>query len=174
MQKRFERSNSRKYRRAPSENLSIDAEAIEFLARIVGGLGPTLGDRRRAERRPFPSVQNVAPMDCDGLPPTAAFTPVLCHDLSKSGLSFFWPSKPRFKSIVLALSNGEQTMHFMAGIRHFREGYWNRKRQYLVGCEIQCRVRYPRQALDNDEAAVLAGAATLAGLFLTVAPSPLG
>jgi hypothetical protein len=145
MHKRVERSHSCQNRVVPREtNLSIDVEAVEFLSQIVGGLGPTLGDRRRSERRPFPSTQNVAPVDRDGLPPTFAFTPVLCYDLSRTGISFFWPTEPTFKSVVLALSNGERTMHLMAGVRHFREGYWNRQRQFMVGCEFQCRVRYAR------------------------------
>jgi hypothetical protein len=125
-------------------NFSIDAEAVEFLSRIVGGLGPTLGERRRSERRPYPSTQNVAPVDREGLPLPFAFTPVRCHDLSQTGISFFWPSKPDFTSVVISLSDGQQTMHLMAGVRHAREGYFHRKRQYLVGCEFQCRVRYPR------------------------------
>jgi hypothetical protein len=133
------------HREAPMQtNLSIDAEAVAFLSRIVGGLGSTLGERRRSERRPFPSTQNVAPVDSDGIPPSTAFNPVQCHDISQTGVSFLWATKPNFKSVVIGLSDGAKTMHFMAGVRHFREGYFHRRRQFLVGCEFQCRVRYPR------------------------------
>jgi hypothetical protein len=131
-------------------NLSSDAEAFEFLSGIVATLGPTLGEKRCSERRPFPSVQNVALVEGEGLPPAFAFGPVQCHDLSQTGISFYWPTRLTFESVVIALSHDTRTMYFMARVRHFREGYWVRKRQYLVGCEFQCRVRYPTASQRND------------------------
>jgi hypothetical protein len=137
-------------------NPSIDAEAVTFLSRIVAGLGSTLGERRVSDRRPFPSTQRIAPVESDGLPARSTFMRVACHDLSQTGISFFWPRKPTFKSVVLALSDGAKTMRLLASVRHFREGYWNRKRQFLVGCEFQCRVRYPRKGRGEKNAVVKA------------------
>jgi hypothetical protein len=121
---------------------------LDTLANLAGALapvgkGPTRHDDRRVSTRwPYECVQRIAVYDGVNLPPIESFHLVRCFDLSASGISFFSLSEPTYRSVVVALADFERTVYVTARVRHWRAGFWNRRHQYLVGCQFERRVRY--------------------------------
>jgi hypothetical protein len=98
-------------------------------------------ERRNRERLAFPAIQRIAACDGRGYPPTATFEEVQCHDLSSRGFSFLYPTPPSFTLLIALLSGvGTETLHMVAKVCHCREGFWNRERQFLVGCRFVGRI----------------------------------
>jgi len=77
------------------------------------------------------------------LPPSDAFFPIECRDLSRSGISFFLDDVPPCEHVVLMISKGAETILLEARVAHSEMGYWNRRRGYLVGCELVKRIELP-------------------------------
>ncbi len=54
-------------------------------------------------RYEFHCRQRIAPMDGEQLPLRSSFEEVLCHDISISGFSFYYPRRPEFTYLTVAL-----------------------------------------------------------------------
>jgi hypothetical protein len=119
---------------APLEGV---ADAVE---RAIAGL-PKAGtnERRGAKRFQFPVVQCMAQYDRTGLPSRARFQPIRCQDISKSGLSFFWPRIPDFEYIVIGLDTGEACIHLSARVTSVHRAP-DQPGQLLVGCQFTGRI----------------------------------
>lgn len=99
---------------------------------------------RRAIRRRFSSVQMVAPYD-GTLPDDDMFFQVLCHDISTRGFAYFSATRPMYDHVIVRLTDTQGCTHQLkARVAHWREGYWEKKRQLLIGCEFQERVSSER------------------------------
>jgi hypothetical protein len=98
-------------------------------------------ERRHQKRLSFPSTQRIAAWNRRDYPPAAAFEEVQCHDLSVRGFSFLYSNPPSFESLIAILSGvGMGPLCMAAEVCHFREGFWNRERQFLVGCRFVGKV----------------------------------
>ena len=75
-------------------------------------------ERRRGRRQPFSSIQRIAPRHGPELPADSEFVDVQCHDLTRSGFSFFLPSQPDFDQLVVALESLRGVIHVAAEVRH--------------------------------------------------------
>ncbi len=108
-------------------------------------LGPSRANGRRAIRRRFSSVQMVAPYDGAALPDDDMFFQVLCHDISTRGFAYFSATRPMYDHVIVRLTDTQGCTHQLkARVAHWREGYWEKKRQLLIGCEFQERVSSER------------------------------
>ncbi|HET6884091.1 MAG TPA: hypothetical protein VFI31_28310, partial [Pirellulales bacterium] len=69
----------------------------ELLDDIILNLKSAKGrrERRKSPRQRFPVRQMVAPF-YRKMPKADQFAPVSCHDLSTSGVAFYWPGVPDF------------------------------------------------------------------------------
>lgn len=104
-------------------------------------LGPGRANGRRAIRRRFSSIQMVAPYDGTSLPDDDMFFQVLCHDISTRGFAYFSATRPMYEHVIVRLTDTQGCTHELkARVAHWREGYWEKKRQLLIGCEFQERV----------------------------------
>ncbi|MDP6469190.1 MAG: GAF domain-containing protein [Pirellulaceae bacterium] len=54
-------------------------------------------------RYEFHCRQRIAPMDGEQLPLRSSFEEVLCHDISRCGISFYYPRRPEFTYLTVAL-----------------------------------------------------------------------
>jgi hypothetical protein len=102
-------------------------------------------NRRHRDRMPFPTNQRIAAWGGGAVPGPGAFEEVECHDLSCRGFSYFYPTEPLFRSLVVILSGvAGHTLYMAAEVRHCREGFWNRQRQFLVGCRFVGKINHDR------------------------------
>lgn len=110
-------------------------------------------DRRSAARHGYPIQQVVAAaLDAAGAPLHQSFAPVQCHDISRGGISFFWPGVPSFTDIAFYLVRDSACSLLTATVRHCRQVLLDGKPVFLVGCQFTTRL--PEIAVDEQLAAV--------------------
>ncbi len=103
---------------APLGN-ELDADffnLIHQLASAAGEDGPA--ERRHERRRSFLSSQRIAPRRGPGVPDESQFFEVPCHDLSRGGFSFFFPSRPDFDSLAVAFGTPPEVIYMAAEVAH--------------------------------------------------------
>ncbi len=122
----------------------MDVAQFDSLSAAVHALNGSAGktsepqgaERRQAERHPYECIQRIAACEGETVPDAAEFHEVQCHDISTSGISFFYPTEPNFNRVVIEL--GTPPIFVFAAVIYMmsvpdREGY-------LVGCEFAGRV----------------------------------
>jgi len=72
------------------------------------------GERRSRERKPFPTVQRIAPYDGSAMPDEKKFFQVQCRDLSNGGVSFLMAARPTFNALVIGFNTGPDTITYVA------------------------------------------------------------
>jgi hypothetical protein len=116
---------------------SAEQQHLDSLVTLIGESGAA--DRRNTARHAFPTVQRVAPCRGTAVPTDADFHLVRCHDLSTSGISFYWPSSPDFDQVIVALASPQGTTRVLARVMfHGQQG--GQQGQYLIGCRFIRRV----------------------------------
>ena len=65
------------------------------------------------------------------------------RDVSGAGLSFFAPKPPETDDIVLMIGDYREAYFVTARVAWYREGYYNRRRQFVVGCRISGQIPPP-------------------------------
>lgn len=83
----------------------------------------------------------AASVDSIQRPDLADFVQVEPRNVSASKFSFFSSHAPTRDSIVLLMGNlQEDPIYIAASVTSCNEGFWQRKRRYLVGCELTGRL----------------------------------
>jgi hypothetical protein len=95
-------------------------------------------ERRRFRRQSFPTVQHIA-MSAEDLVAGRNLTPVVCHDLSRGGISFLCQGMPRQRRFSFALQSGDAKLLFIAEVRHSRPCPYP-STLVVVGCEFTKRL----------------------------------
>ncbi|HEY1786070.1 MAG TPA: PilZ domain-containing protein [Pirellulales bacterium] len=98
-------------------------------------------DRRESQRHSFPAVQRVAACRGTAVPTDADFHLVRCHDLSTSGISFYWPEPPNFDQVIVALASPKGTTRVLARVM-FHGPQAGQQGQYLIGCRFLRRLAH--------------------------------
>jgi hypothetical protein len=112
------------------------AEAAEAEIESVESDTATEDDRRRSERHSFPATQRVVPCGRNGAATVDAdFQLVRCHDLSTSGISFYWPTAPKFDHVIVALAGPKGTTRVLANVV-FSGLQPGEPPEYLIGCRF--------------------------------------
>ena len=84
-------------------------------------------------------MANVA--DLGERPELPEFVVVEPRDLSATSISFFCDEAPSSASIVLLMGKlSDNPIYVSATVTTCNEGFWERKRRYLVGCELTGRL----------------------------------
>ena len=97
-------------------------------------------DKRRSKRVPYEATIQVAPYNGRRTPSSNLFEEVITRDLSATGISFFQTGEPTSEQVVLRLGSDTNPQHLIAKVVRFQEGYFLRKRQFLVGCQFVGRI----------------------------------
>ena len=98
---------------------TIDADFYRLIHQLAGT--PREDDpseRRGQHRQAFSTVQRIAPHPGPGFPPDSEFFEVRCHDLTRSGFSFFLPAPPDFTALVAAFGTPPHLIYVGAEVRH--------------------------------------------------------
>jgi hypothetical protein len=86
-----------------SRGNKMSTTTVEDVLHALGTADPRGCERRTSKRFPYRVVQRWAPMVLGRLPSIDLFRPMLCRDVSKGGISFFWPAKPPHEKIVVEM-----------------------------------------------------------------------
>jgi PilZ domain len=119
-----------------------------ILERFIGGQRFKLSDNRRAPRTAYPAPMAIAPYDGERFPETDEFVSVHGRDISTTGISFFASEMPASEMVVLQLGK-ESSPQVYVGARVVRvsSGYFQRRRQHIIGCQFVSRLT-PSAAAD--------------------------
>jgi hypothetical protein len=94
-----------------------------------------------AKRYPYDCYQQLATWAAgDPAPIMEQFTRVRCHDISVSGISFFWPQVPDFESVIISIGAGEKVIFMHAQICDHKAVYMHNDVSYLVHCHYRRRM----------------------------------
>jgi hypothetical protein len=118
-------------------SVSSEPQTPESLVSLIGATDA--GDRRESERHSFPAVQRIAPCRGTAVPTEADFQLVRCHDLSTSGISFYWPTAPNFDQVIVALASPQGTTRVLARVM-FHGPQAGPQGQFLIGCRFVRRL----------------------------------
>lgn len=95
-------------------------------------------ERRRSRRQSYPRKQLIAPF-YRRMPTLDMFKEVACHDISTSGVGFYWPVPPDFHKAIIALGDQPRLIYLgMQVVRH--ETLADDPQRVLVGCQFIDRV----------------------------------
>lgn len=110
----------------------------ELLDDVIDQLKRAKGrrERRKSPRQEFPIQQIMAPF-YRKMPTAQQFVPVSCHDLSTSGISFYWPQVPDFSKAIIGL--GTQHVTYVA-VRVVRHTLCKTSGRVIIACEFVDRV----------------------------------
>ena len=125
-----------------SESLAAEVQRLNELV-LASIPRPSLdsddwSERRACERSSYSTFQLMAPYQ-DVMPPEEDFYVVLCYDLSKQGVSFFWPVKPTFNYVVMGLGNAPDWIYLTAAVCRSVQAPFSSS-HYLVGCRFTGRL----------------------------------
>lgn len=96
-------------------------------------------NRRGNVRHSFECVQWLAPYDGVHLPDLEELRPVLCHDLSQCGFSYYAYEKPETKQVIAALGKIPPKF-FIAEILHAHPTMTKDGYEYQIGCRFVRRL----------------------------------
>ena len=116
-----------------------DAEFFGTIHELLEEQSQKMTNRRGAERQAFECTQLLAPYDGTTLPNSADFLPVLCHDISPTGLSFYAPQRPDYQLVVVALGN-IPVRFFAAEVKRITPSNQKDSKRFLVGCKFVQRL----------------------------------
>jgi hypothetical protein len=123
-----------------NNEFQLAEDEVQQLRRVLFGEESSPDrQRRQSARFSFPAVQLALPL-VPGRPLDGrSIRKVQCHDISRSGIAFFWPTQPDFATMCIGLgANGNLT--WMKGqVVHSRRIAGEESR-YLVGCAFTERV----------------------------------
>jgi len=101
----------------PDLETEVDASFYNLIHRLTDAPPEDeTAERRRHERKPFSSVQRIAPQRGPEIPDKSEFVEVRCYNLTRAGFSFLMPSHPDFHSLVAEFSGASDTIHVAAEI----------------------------------------------------------
>ena len=95
--------------------------------------------RRRDPRRPYPTVQLIAPFDDGVVPDLSQFIEVRCRDISAGGFSFYLSEEPSFRRIVVVFGGGAARIPLIAEVMHSSPIKHPQSTEYVVGCRYISR-----------------------------------
>ncbi len=147
--------------------VEIDASFYNLVHQLSQAGGGAVGDRRRESRSRLVTTHRIAARRAPGIPDEAEFSEVQCHDLNRTGFSFFLPDEPNFQVIVVAFGAPPNAIYLSAKVTHaepvlaYESGLIERlcedgtaggskpasaRRMVLVGCTFLERLTASRQA----------------------------
>ena len=93
-------------------------------------------DRRVATRYAYAATHQLATCDENGVPPDESFVDIKCRDLSETGISFFAPSPPSSKNLVIRVNIGNERHLIWVQAVHYHTVTDAFGLAYLVGCRF--------------------------------------
>ena len=99
-------------------------------------------ERRFEVRRAYPVNQLVAFHDESETPTKEMFRPVLCQDITPSGISFYFPGPPAADHCTIVLGRKPMLIFVKAKVVHYGP-YLGPNQEWVIGCEFLSKVGKP-------------------------------
>lgn len=127
-----------------------DEQFFEFVHELAHRPGSGRGSERRdRQRRPYPCHQFVAPFRDARMPENDEYQPVLCHDLSTGGFSYFTDELPDHDLIVVAFGAAPKFTYITAQVRYAKRVAQGASALFQIGCMFLGRINLaPTDARD--------------------------
>lgn len=102
-------------------------------------------DEHRQEQRYACNIDlRVAAYDGVQRPERLDYMAMESRDVSRSGLSYYSPKAPDTPLLVLMIGDYRDPFFVTAKVVRCEEGFWNRRRQFVVGCRLIGQISYRR------------------------------
>jgi len=129
----------------------------EEMSEAVGGRHQ-LGDSTfglESKRYPYDCLQRCVPW-CEDEPSPAPhlIKTVRCHEISVSGISFFWPDEPEFSKVVISIGSRDKQVFMVAEVREHKAVYKHQQVAYLVSCQFVRRLEELTAELNEQDCVV--------------------
>lgn len=109
-------------------------DQIEEIRQLLEKADPDFSERRSNPRFAYPMVQAMAPCSQDGSA-GSKFRLARCYDISQNGISFLWPSRPDFTSLIVRLASPRGSIHVEARVVRCRS-LAELNNEFLVCCQF--------------------------------------
>lgn len=116
-----------------------DGEVQDLRRALFGGEAADDAERRANGRFVYPAIQLILPLAAGRPIDARSLCKVQCHDISRGGVSFYWPVKPDFTHICLALGGQTNPTWVKARVVHSRQTP-DHEARFLVGCAFTERI----------------------------------
>jgi hypothetical protein len=138
-----EQASSFRHRQALSaERVSdgwLTAEEMQSLGSVADAQPEELADNSK-RRYPYHYRQFVRILEtADSTGPSQPVA-VWCHDISVSGISFFWPEQPQFERLIISVGQPERPILMQSEVMQSKVVYMHGEVRYLLGCRFTGRV----------------------------------
>ena len=121
----------------------MPSNSIAEIGEVVPNADVVQQEERRSEvRRAYPVTQVVAFHDESETPTKEMFRPVLCQDISPSGISFYLSGPPAADHCTIVLGRKPMLIFVKAKVVHYGP-YLGPKREWVIGCEFLGKVGKP-------------------------------
>jgi hypothetical protein len=100
-------------------------------------------DRRHERRIQCNLDLRVANYDGVMQPERMDYLAMQSRDISSTGISYFSPKPPDADTLVLMVGAYADAYYVTAQVVRCQEGFWNRRRQYIVGCVFDGQIPAP-------------------------------
>jgi hypothetical protein len=136
--------------RAPMRLTAVEEEESASVLLTSEQISDAVGQRRKiddsahdaeSKRYPYDCYQQLATWTSGDPPPIMEqFAKVRCHDISVSGISFFWPRVPDFESVIVSIGTGEKLIFMHAQICDHKAVFMHNDVSFLVECRYVRRM----------------------------------
>jgi hypothetical protein len=150
----------------PPESHAMSRQEIHKLLMSRPAEGELNADHIQSERYAYHVAQWMGRCAGTRLPRPEDFEQVMCHDLSRHGVSFYADGVQVGQYVVLAIGMGDDSAFVVAEAMHRRAVNIDGKLAYLIGC------RFGRRLTHQNDREVVAGYRRL--LFETPAELQVG
>jgi hypothetical protein len=119
---------------AASPDVLTEQQMLELQAALHGAEAAS-AERRGAERLEYPVIQVAAP--CFPRQPACRwrFSPIRCRNISRGGISFYWPRTPDFEDVLVVLGPRAEAIFVTARVAWFKRVEGS-DTMFLVGCQF--------------------------------------
>lgn len=115
----------------------------EQMSDVMGGR-KNLGESTfglETKRYPYDCFQQMAPWhDAEPTPTLDQFSKVRCHEISVSGISFFWPQAPDFESVIISIGTGDKLIFMQAQVCTHKAVFKHNEVSFLIDCRYLRRM----------------------------------
>jgi hypothetical protein len=137
--------------RASAPSGVLTAEEMQWLGGGAGAHPEEFADGTK-RRYPYRCQQFVRVIQSDGECAVSDPVPVWCHDISVTGISFFWPEEPQFERLIISVGWAERPILMQAEVMQSKVVFMHGEVRHLLGCRYTSRIDSP----SGGEAANLA------------------
>ena len=120
----------------------LTAEEVQSLGNSTDGEPVEFCDHAK-RRFPYRCQQFVSVVEAGDTSRKGQPVAVWCHDISVTGISFFWPDQPQFERLIISVGQPDRPILMQAQVMQSKVVYMLGDVRYLLGCRFTGRLDSP-------------------------------